>query len=83
MLDEIGICHLDFDIWNLANRDCHASPSLCSGLWLTAMTSSLLSLRCILPSCHCEEHSDEAISVGAIEIATLPLRYAQGFGSPQ
>jgi hypothetical protein len=25
----------------------------------------------------------EAISVGAIEIAALPLRYAQGFGSPQ
>jgi hypothetical protein len=25
----------------------------------------------------------EAISAGVIEIATLPLRYAQGFGSPQ
>jgi len=28
-------------------------------------------------------YRDEAISVRAIEIAALPLRYAQGFGSPQ
>jgi hypothetical protein len=32
------ICYLDFANWIFGEWDCHTSPSLCSGLWLTAMT---------------------------------------------
>jgi hypothetical protein len=34
-----------------------------------------------LLSCHCEARRAEAISENNSEIASLPLRYAQGFGS--
>ena len=35
-------------------------------------------------NCHCDpDLSGEAISESNSEIASLPLRYAQGFGSPQ